>query len=362
MAEEITKKPRSRKETNSDVRELKVEISKYNSLDNILGSNKKTLRVLCVVFFMAVLLFFAIFVVTISLKKMYAYSDITTNGLGATTIKSEKNEVSYWLYNTSQLWANSGISVKKGDIITVRSSGKFITAIHHLYDSAKENKTLKDNWVGSEGEKDNPDVTSSTFKRRQFRMFPNMPTGALVMQVANNTPYDSQEDTNDEGKKNFYFIGKERENIYIENPGTLYFSLNDIVLNKRTILEMMYKTLENENVKLKKIDCFNDPDLLFSAFDEKFGKEIENTETGARKLGVFRIGITKIKEKDLMKPLKDFKTAHIVNDTESGQIVKMCELEYYFRTQTDGGENYKTAWFDDNLGSFLIIIEKDSSK
>lgn len=375
MSEEIKKAPRGKKTTSpastggnstqneDNVRELRIEISKYSALDSILGSNKKTLRVLCAVFFMAVLLFFAIFVVTISLKKMYAYSDITTNGLGATTIKSEKNEVSYWLYNTSQLWSNSGITVQRGDIITVRSSGKFNTAIHHLYDAAKENTMLADKWVGSEGEVDNPDVRSSTFKRRQFRMFPNMPTGALVMQVANNNPLDSQADSDEEGKKNFYFIGKERENIYIENSGSLYFSLNDIVLNKRTIIEMLYKCLENDNIKLSKQACFDEPETLFAAFNEQYGKEIEKAAPGERKLGVLKIGITKIKEKNLELPLSKYETDHIVGYEDGDAIVKMCELEYYFYAQPDvGGDNYKTAWFDDNLGSFLIIIEKNSSK
>ena len=222
---------------------------------------------------------------------------------------------------------------------------------------------LADKWVGSEGEVDNPDVRSSTFKRRQFRMFPNMPTGALVMQVANNNPLDSQADSDEEGKKNFYYIGKERENIYIENSGSLYFSLNDIVLNKRTIIEMLYKCLENDNIKLSKQDCFDEPETLFAAFNKQYGNEIEKAAPGERKLGVLKIGITKIKEKNLELPLSKYETDHIVGYEDGDAIVKMCELEYYFYAQPDvGGDNYKTAWFDDNLGSFLIIIEKNSSK
>ena len=77
-------------------REIKVEISKYNALDSILGNGKKTLRVLGLLFAIAIFLFLVIFVITISLKKIYSYSDITTNALGATTISSEKSEVSYW--------------------------------------------------------------------------------------------------------------------------------------------------------------------------------------------------------------------------------------------------------------------------
>lgn len=427
-------------------REIKVEISKYSALDSILGNGKKTLRVLGLLFAIAIFLFLVIFVITISLKKIYSYSDITTNALGATTISSEKSEVSYWLYNTSQLWANSGITVSKGDVITVRSSGKFMTAIHHLYDDSKGNKKPKDAWVGSEGEKDNPDPTSSTYLRRQFRMFPNLPTGALVMQVVGDVPFDSQNDVNEDSqKKNFYFIGKERENIYIENSGTLYFSLNDIVLNERVIREMLQKELNSNETSL---------DLLFDSFkdNDNLGKLIGNTESGARKLGQLKTGVTIIALKDSkqktdidyytikgkvselyshngeitneyfkdnciesgkcknLAKLSDWKAILVNNkdslvavdslskdkiadgkslkayldkvkpedciieyrinkDTALKHInsrfktavlddgnIKMSELEYYYRV------GYKTAWFDDNLGSFLIIVEKDTSK
>lgn len=369
MSAETTKRSRSKKVTNSDnvdntviqqndIREINVEVSKYGALDSILSSNKKTIRVLGLLFSIAIFLFLVIFVVSISLKRIYSYSDITTNALGATTISSENSEVSYWLYNTSQLWANSGISVKKGDVITVRSSGKFVTAIHHLYEDSKENKKPKDAWVGSEGEKDNPDPTSSTYLRRQFRMFPNLPTGALVMQVVNNVPYDSQyedEVTKDPSlKKNFYFIGKERENIYIENSGTLYFSLNDIVLNKRVIREMLQKELDSKDTIMTR--------LFKDFYDKELKSVIDTIRPGTRKLGKLRTGVTFIKIKDaknklgikpenLQSGLKNFKSAKII-----GETIKIGELEYYYQM------DYRKAWFDDNLGSFLIIVEKNTSK
>ena len=343
-------------------REIKVEVSKYSALDSILGSNKKTVRVLGLLFFTAVFLFFVIFVITISLKKIYSYSDITTNALGATTITSEKSEVSYWLYNTSQLWANSGISVKKGDIITVRSSGKFMTAIHHLYDDSKENTKPNDAWVGTEGEKDNPDPESSTYLRRRFRIFPNLPTGALVMQVVDNESYDSQYDVEEDSQKqNFYLIGKERENIKIAQNGTLYFALNDIVLNERTIKGMLQTELQEELEKsgLKEPSV----DALFAEFNKKFGSSIRGTNPIERKLGRLKTGVTTIKVKDSKNKLnidptkvKDAVETQYKTAVLEGNTVKMSELEYYYRMR------YKTAWYDDNLGSFLIVVEKNPSK
>lgn len=338
MSEDNLKTPRKRRVANSAVegnpgnnneRTLKVEVSKYKALDNILGNSEKTWRVIFIIVLLGIALFVALTFIALCLKRYYSYSDITTNGLGATTFKSEKSEVSYWLYNTSQLWANSGITVNAGDLISVRSSGKFITAIHHVYDNVTKNESFKDDWVGSEGERDNNDVTSSSYLRRKFRMFPNLPTGALVMQVVENEPFDYDRDPR-ANKENFYFIGKGREDIYIKNPGTLYFSLNDIVLNHETIVEMVFKCLERDLKKdfleLRSMYGFSNsfentidsarikfsddlkyyhhhPSELFGLYDMVYGKLIKGMNRGDRKLGDIKIGVSYIKLNEIKEKL-----------------------------------------------------------
>lgn len=461
MSEEINKTQQG----GAEPREVKIEISKYKSLLDVLGDANKTWRVLFAVFFLGIILFTGIAVVASAIKKLYPYSDITTNGLGATTFKSEKSEVSYWLYNTSQLWSNSGITVNAGDVISVRASGKFITAMHHVYDNVKNNIKLKDAWVGTEGEQDHEDYTSSSYLRRTFRMFPSLPTGALVMQVVENELFDTDRIPGAK-KDNFYFIGKEREHIYIKNAGTLYFSLNDIVLNKETIFKMVYDCLKGdlENdvdslVELYEINkkglvaklksefkdipedyLLNHPEDLFRCFNILYGDKIQKMKPGDRKLGDMKIGVSYFNKKDIEKKIRKeelekilsynssidslkqfietlqdkskyrisdgnkrgkdngyFYTLHEsteskversvvkdyldkikekwkeseLNDIEErtklvddlvflpesniapDTIVKICELEYYYRA------DYKTAWFDDNMGSFLIVIEKN---
>lgn len=391
MNEETKKSPRSKEEDN--IRELKIEVSKYKSILEVLGDKDKTWRVVFTVFFLGVFLFAGIAVVASAIKKLYPYSDITTNGLGATTIKNEKKEVSYWLYNTSELWANSGINVNAGDILTIRSSGKFYTAIHHLYDSALKNTIMKDKWVGSEGEIDTPNnLSEGSYYRRKFRMFPNLPTGTLVMQVVNKQPYDSSRDSLDRypaDPDNFYFVGKERQNIYIKNPGTLYFSLNDIVLNNRTIVELLFDCLSDSeiyvgktglsriknkliNFNLSKVvnDTLKIKDM-FNDFATIFKKEMLGIEPGGRAMGKYKLGVTKLSCKDLKKTFPKLLITNgedICIDTEEakkifGSVVwkgeapvkevVVCEMEYYWKN------GYKTAWFDDNIGSFLIIVEKN---
>ena len=216
---------------------LNIEFTKYKSLITALTQGRWW-RFIVFVFLVGCILFTGIATVALAIKRLYPYSDITTNGLGATTIKNEKSEVSYWLFNTAILWANSGVSVEKGDIISIRCSGRFNTAIHHLYNAAKDNTKLSEEWTGPEGDKDDPNNRNGSYYRRKFRIFPGLPTGALVMQVVNNEPFDSPNE-GDAIAENFYFIGGEREHIYINNPGTLYFGLNDIVFNDRTIIGML---------------------------------------------------------------------------------------------------------------------------
>ena len=364
-----TKKPQKTGET----QKISIELYKYKTLIDALEDRHKVKRVIITIFILGMLLFAGITVITLSIKRLYPYSDITTNGLGATTIKSEKNEVSYWLFNTAILWANSGIAVDKGDIITIRASGKSHTAIHHLYDAAKNNKEKWNNWVGSEGESDQQSGERDTYRRR-FRIFPDMPSGALLMQVkvSDNGPFDTPLEGDPD---NFYFIGKERQHIYINNGGTLCFAVNDIVLNRSTITSLMWENIRqkyiksdsipsikeeiNRQIKKKianpKINLFQElhlpnsyynkdydflMDSIKSLFDTVFKEEIKDT---SKKIGIMELGRTNLANEPDSK---------LSNDS----IV--CELSYYYGKEADENGKRKTAWFDDNIGSFLIVVEK----
>lgn len=361
--DENKKRPRSTKkqQESKEPQKITIELYKYKTLIDALEDPKKVSRVVITIFLIGILLFAGITVITIAIKRLYPYSDITTNGLGATTIKNEKKEVSYWLFNTATLWANSGINVKEGDIITIRASGKSHTAIHHLNKAALENTEKINEWVGSEGEYDSNDP--ATYARRRFRIFPDMPSGALLMQIVTDskTPPDYPKDGNEE---NFFFIGKERQNIYIKNSGTLYFAVNDIVLDRPTIINMMWENIRkqytngdaktknlvdkflNDNKELKeKLDINKQLNLTTTEFDkwkdktekikELFETIFEEDISQQNKIGVMGLGLTHVDSCD------------------------MCELSYYYgKTNEDQDKRCKTVWFDDNIGSFLIVVEK----
>ena len=469
-----TRKSTAKTKTPEQKQTLNIEVSRFGSIVKAL-TGEKWWRLMISVFFIGCIVFAGIALVAVAIKKLYPYSDITTNGLGATTIKSEKGEVSYWLFNTASLWANSGIPVERGDIITIRSSGKYHSAIHHLYDATKYNTVLKEDWIDSEGLPDNPNDNSGDHERSKFRIFPGLPSGALVMQVANNEPFDTPKDK-DANPDNFYYIGKESQHIYINNPGTLYFAVNDIVLNENNILDMLkasvmgsdkYKTdssfkkkvdyvanhvveedtvlsiiskLSNEIVvasfyykknsknELEYIDSiaiwnslfecaektdfdylnaikskgYKEEEIIFNNINQKInrnycdtllsiygdaidsiGKQIFNrigidtksvniperirmaifdiTKEYDRKKIEDSIKHKKIDEEinieveELKRQLTSNRAVGVlklgVTVDEFGETV--CELDYYNR------KKYKTAWFDDNVGSLLLIIEKE---
>lgn len=471
-----TSKDNNDKATNptQEQQTLKIEVSRFGSIVKAL-TGEKWWRLMISVFFIGCIVFAGIALVAVAIKKLYPYSDITTNGLGATTIKSEKGEVSYWLFNTASLWANSGIPVERGDIITIRSSGKYHSAIHHLYDAAKYNTVLKEEWIGSEGLLDNPDDKSGDQERSRFRIFPGLPSGALVMQVANNKPFDTPKDK-DANPDNFYYIGKESQHIYINNPGTLYFAVNDIVLNESIITEMLktsvrgsdkYKGVTNFRDSVERVSKYiNTKDSVMSIIRTISKGTVSDTLLFYRKKGILfpkevpdsaiiwnslfecaeqvefnyltaikidnpyneesiykkidtvithsffdsiktddidsigkqifkKIGLAdtvvipvriwnsifdltkeidrKNKERDSVRLIKidkeiDRDLEELKQQLTSNRAVgvlklgvtvdefgkTVCELDYYHK------KNYKTAWFDDNVGSLLLIIEKES--
>jgi len=308
---------------------LKVEIISHRSLLEILGDWKHSFKIMGSILILVLFIFLGMIAIVITVKKIYPYSNIKTNLYGATTVENEETEVIYWLFNTAELWSNSGIKVNEGDILTIRASGKSHTAIHHLVEEAKDNKELTDKWVGTDGGEKriiNPEEKRDIL-RMKYRIFANKPQDALLMQVVTedidfSTKIDSVFESYlrfdyitppskfdiQEHRKNFYFIGKERINLRINQRGILHFAVNDIVLT-RPIIDAMIK--ENN-------DSIRDRD--WKEYNKKY----------------FKFG----PYPDSLKTLTQDKN----------------EMHYY------KDNNYYNAWIEDNVGSFLIIVERRKGK
>lgn len=133
-------------------KKVEVVIVRHKQFFEMLKEPQTMWRVLLSLFFIIVIVTIGLSLVIISIKRFYPYNTIQTNMYGATIMKNEDKEVIYWLFNTAELWANSGIKVKKNDELTIRASGASFTAIHHLVEATKENTVMEDRWVDTDGQ------------------------------------------------------------------------------------------------------------------------------------------------------------------------------------------------------------------
>lgn len=340
MAEETRPASRRKKAAaqSAEPQTVRIELTRYKSLLDALGDPRKVFRVIATIFSVGVLLFAGIALVIVSVKSIYPYNDITTNALGATTIKNEKGEVSYWLLNTAEPWANSGIRVKKGQTITVRASGKKHTAIHYLLNEARDNfASLSRDWVGSEGFAPETEINNDRDQARaRYRIFPDRNQDALLMQIVRDggEVEDRPEHINEEGRKayspnTFIHVGKQLEKYYVTENGTLYFAINDIILDDETVVKMLLNASGDKNptdwaVAEKKEAC-KALRKEHPADYAKFMKEFPGLEQTDGKFG-----------EDLQLGLNPS---------------KQVELYGYFMAEN------RYPWYDDNVGSLLIVVE-----
>lgn len=325
---------------------LRIEIAQYSSLLQLLEKPKTVFRLVLTVGLLLLALFAGLSFVTLTIKQFYPYSDIRTNMLGATTVRDESTEVTYWLFNTADVWANSGIRVEEGDILTIRASGKAHTAIHHLVEDTEENRHLRDKWVGTEG--DERALTGGARARGNYRIFAGRPQDALIMQVI---PEERNENrfgrefylradhyiTNDSIETrerlrhldNFYFIGKERIDLRINQAGILHFAVNDILLTREIICRMLSEEYGGDwdaDRKTLGLDRLRDSAELKRRFHDWYHTISARKPAGRLELGEYR------------GPCAEYAGKN--------------ELFYYYDT------GYYNAWYDDNIGSLLVVIER----
>ena len=321
--------------------EMEIVIKRHQQLFELLNDPHRMWRVLLSLFLIIIVLFVGIALVVLEIKKYYPYNVIETNIQGASIMKSEDKEVIYWLFNTADLWANSGIKVEAGDELTIRASGASYTAIHHLVKSAEENKNVNDKWVGTEGrlQEDQRDKL-----RSKYRINRNCDEGTLMMQVIPEGVIGKDRDWM-ESKPEFYkgqyveIIGKERTNLKISKSGVLHFAVNDIVLTDN-ILDDMYKEWIGSLVHDGIIQA-NDTSQIMKIF--------KNDSIETSKLAKFCVADSH--KRDSIKSKKIGIDPGYYPGKEDG-FPLINELVYY------KGEKFRDAWFIDNLGSFLIVIER----
>lgn len=393
---ESTSKTESNNSNHSDEnsRTVTIEIVRHKRLFEILENPRAMWKVIASLFVIVGVFFIGLALVVLVVKSFYPYNVIKTNPYGATIIKNEDKEVIYWLFNTAELWANSGIEVKKNDRITIRASGAANTAIHHLVDGASDDFQPGFSWVGTEGLERN---TGHSAFRGQFRLVPDAPFGKLLMQII---PVSKQknradwiksstyiDDTDEKGEKNQIFtIGKERIELVVPCDGVLHFAVNDVVMSDKNIKDMYLKSLQLFKESINDNNGKNELQLYIDSFDKilknnkkdknKKDKEtlkdiiIEDDNVG-KFLQKYEGGILSkkeaeknkeiyIKRKNLIDNLKNlgygFGVYYQKDDSMHEGYPFINELIYYY------DKEYRDPWYMDNVGSFLIVIERKTNK
>lgn len=375
-------------------RTVTIEIVRHKRLFEILENPRAMWKVIASLFVIVGVFFIGLALVVLVVKSFYPYNVIKTNPYGATIIKNEDKEVIYWLFNTAELWANSGIEVKKNDRITIRASGAANTAIHYLVDGASDDFQPGFSWVGTEGLERN---TGHSAFRCQFRLVPDAPFGKLLMQIIPVSKQKNQadwiksstyiDDTDEKGEKNQIFtIGKERIELVVPCDGVLHFAVNDVVMSDKNIKDMYLKSLQLFKESINDNNGKNELQLYIDSFDKilknnkkdknKKDKEtlkdiiIEDDNVG-KFLQKYEGGILSkkeaeknkeiyIKRKNLIDNLKNlgygFGVYYQKDDSMHEGYPFVNELIYYY------DKEYRDPWYMDNVGSFLIVIERKTNK
>lgn len=387
-------------------RTVTIEIVRHKRLFEILENPRAMWKVIASLFVIVGVFFIGLALVVLVVKSFYPYNVIKTNPYGATIIKNEDKEVIYWLFNTAELWANSGIEVKKNDRITIRASGAANTAIHYLVDGASDDFQPKFSWVGTEGLERN---TGHSAFRGKFRLVPDAPFGKLLMQII---PVSKQKNsgkwikestyidgTDEKGVQNHIFtIGKERIELVVPCDGVLHFAVNDVVMSDKNIKDMYLESLrlfqESIEEDCKKEDCKKELQSYIDSFNnifENINDDKNKNDKDSLKniiikngnvnnfLNTYKGGILSIvdstnqkentdkekieeyiKRKELIDSLKNLGYGFGVYYEEGDSLHKgypfVNELIYYF------DKEYRDPWYMDNVGSFLIVIERKTNK
>lgn len=354
---------------NDDNREITIKLDRHGDFYKLLQDPAQLRRLFLFILWILMSVMVGLAVILLVIKTYYPYSSISTTLNGATTIKTEEGEVNYWLFNTAELWANSGIKVEKGDILTIRASGASNTAVHHISNDARKNLINRKPWVGTSGKKNTSGSQRNGF-RNQFRIAPFDEEGVLLMQVfpeehvKSNDEYTAHDTTllsmfdGSTSSDRIYVIGQERQNLVIRQDGVLHFTVNDIVLTPRNIDKMQALNLKTifgddyltvakpikdivDRELTKAMPCDSASEATFHRFvrefaDKTLSKFAYESDSSLRTRSKKSFSLSRY------TPLR--------NDIPDNPFIN--ELDYYKL------HNFYDAWYVDNVGSFLIVVER----
>lgn len=282
-------------------------------------------------FFLIVSMFFVMLVLVVGYAFYYINdvilyeSEFFINEQGSFNPKKSLDcDYALFLFNTSDVWANSGIQVNENDRIKINISGGFNTSIKNVIEAADSNRVLKYSWMHSDSlnilkSKNGNDIKKLKYslsrKEKEEEPF-NFGTVFYTIQpessdITSHPLKVKKEDLKKWTKDNNYHK--------VEKSGYLYFAVNDLVFDELD---------ENGNMINNHRDYFNEKQDSFDTKKTKIREELQAANNDS------------LKKISLNYQLSFLNQDNIEDQYDIEQIEK-DPLFYY----------------EDNLGQLLVAVE-----
>lgn len=210
--------------------------------------------------------------------------------------KACNSEYALFMFNTSELWANTGIQINRGDRIKIAVSGAFHPSVVDVMDAARENRELEQVWIDSKVRMDmdrepksRPDSAYWIYNGKDAYF------GSVLYQIRPEYSVNREWDADSEVHQISLKMGQNF--CRINESGILHLSINDIYLTDEVVDSKIAELVNNGGKVLNE-----EADLFY--VDEKTG-------------------------------------------------CKICDeysVHKYFSEHRD-------VWFDDNLGQIMVVVE-----
>lgn len=273
---------------------IEIEIDKNKQLYETLKYTQRTMNAGCLLMLFLITVFIGLTVLSLTIIDRVPYSSVMSNEYGVFEMKNEKTTNYFFLFNTAELWGESGIKVHKGERITIKASGLFNTEIRHMVE--KENPIY---WITADGravDKGPNSIRDSVLKDLGCLIRDDVDPGCLMAAILKD-----------------------------ENSIKRWV---DIELDGQDFIKMIYESIKPIGTGAEWV-IPDDGTLLFAVNDV-----------------VFTDSINKIIEKCENKSISSLQSSirELAHKTKSSSKDRRIKLE--------------RMWYNDNVGSFLIVIEK----
>ncbi len=297
--------------TNNDrLQEVHIVVNRHKQFFEMLHSPRQIFRVVSLFFVVVLVLFGGLAIVALSIKRVAPYNIIKSNEYGALLMSYEDKDIINFMFNTAEFMANSGIEVKEGEDIEIKATGTFNTTIHYLVE-----KNLDAQWIDADG-MEPTNIRDSLLRADGLHIAPSATAECLLCVILTNDDIISLESIKDKTWKNISSMKKRHQNLseqqdsVIENITSLINHLNQ----RRSIISVG---------KNRKFKAPQSGTLFFVINDLIYTKKVKN----------------------------------ILYNKENYQKVWSGVDEY--KSDIERFELCPFAWYLDNVGSFLVTIEKN---